>query len=753
MGSELKLKGFDSAVSAREEDHLNRWPVAQEIYTLAVTGPRDWSVRIAIYGEWGSGKTTILNFIEIMARQDNHIVIRFNPWQYSVQSELWQAFVLAVYEELKTHIGNVPGSKKTKAKRWIKRIVDDGGKILTDAAGAVKKEAGQVMDFGLNMVKRSLIFSKEDLKDFSEILGERRIIILIDDLDRVEPKFVPEILFAIKEILDLPGYAFICAFDPEVVGVVLGKYHPGFGDGLKFLEKIIDYPRWLLPPSENGMKALAHADIKRYCPYVPLADIDENIRFLPKNPRILRQYIRLLSLLKNQIDRHYEHELIWSIIVATNLMKILYPQIAQRFFENEKIWSEISGAFRFNLEKEEKAKVESLIKNNLDIVVAALKVDLRPDDEKRIIDILKHVAKQITFRTGGHEAVAYQIRLTEAPSAVTWKEYDQFIGKWKDSATARNIDKWILEHSLKVGRSEDNVYTEMLTATIQRRNGSLNCAADEKLKSGMKEQVRIADELLTLLGQLIFDCGHFNSETKRFGNDKLKEVINSLMKDMGLLSREYKALKKKEIAFLFKLIREWVGDVEPIIIVLKPLRMPAVLQNTPVQILREKLCAKVMPVFAKQILDRFRVSNFEDWLWTQEAYNYQAKKIFLQVNGPLWKGLRKQAINILSEATSKIDIQLNACEILNRFDYMFRKEIDFDETKAAENLLKNKQICKALWNAAISRPLNIYLLVGLCNIPDKVKAYSIELKVPSWFRRDIENLKNRRNIEAEITPT
>ena len=51
--------GYDAARSARNEDQLNRWPIAQEIYRIASSGPRDWSVRIGVYGEWGSGKTEV----------------------------------------------------------------------------------------------------------------------------------------------------------------------------------------------------------------------------------------------------------------------------------------------------------------------------------------------------------------------------------------------------------------------------------------------------------------------------------------------------------------------------------------------------------------------------------------------------------------------------------------------------------------------------------------------------------------------
>jgi hypothetical protein len=741
MGSDVKNEGFDSAVNVREKDYLNRWPLGQEIYNIAVSGPREWSVRIGIYGEWGSGKTTVLNFIEIIANQDSHVVVRFNPWQYTTKNDLWQAFVLSVYEKLGKHFENLPGSKKATIKKFLKSVSDES-KNIADTISSFQKESGQAMGLGLNLVNRHLNFSKQDLKDFGEILGERRILILVDDLDRVEPKLVPEILFALKEILDIPGYAFICAFDPKIVGIVLGKYHPGFGDGLKFLEKIIDYPRWLMKPSEGEMKALAHADISRYCPYVPLPAFDENISLLPNNPRISRQYIRLLSLLKNQIDRHYEHELIWTIILAANLMKVLYPQFAQKFFENESFWSEI-GAFRFSLNKEadERTKKEALIKKYIDIVINSLELTLIPEDEKRIYDIIKHITEKITFRSGGHKAAEYQIKLSEIPGAVTWKEYDQFISQWKSSPTFDKVNEWISGHSSKNGFLEKDVYTALLTAIIMRRNGSLDAISDEKLKSGVKERIKNADELLTLIEQFVFYCGRFNPEIANY--DILKSILASLMKNKGLSTKEYEQLKKREESFLIKLTEEWTWDVAPLIKFLKPYNRSPFREETQNELLHDKLRKKVIPIFAKQVLDRFKMSNYYNWLWQEEEYNINARRMFLQVDGPIWKGLRKQAITILSKANSNAEIQINACEILARFDYMFRKESGFEETKAAERLITNKDICKALWNAAMISPLNAYFLVAMSHIQDKAKTLGIELKAPPWFKHDLEELKTR----------
>jgi hypothetical protein len=114
--------GFDAAVSRQEDDHLNRWPFALEVYRAATTGPREWSVRVGVYGEWGTGKTSVLRFAESIAKADGHIVVHFNPWEYADRDAMWRAFILAVYRELGATLGKVTGANKVRAKGWVEKI-------------------------------------------------------------------------------------------------------------------------------------------------------------------------------------------------------------------------------------------------------------------------------------------------------------------------------------------------------------------------------------------------------------------------------------------------------------------------------------------------------------------------------------------------------------------------------------------------------------------------------------------------------
>jgi hypothetical protein len=346
-------RGFDAAVAAREHDYLNRWPFAREIFGIATTGPKDWSVRIGVYGQWGSGKTSVLTFIKLMAAAD-HIVVPFNPWQFGSTDELWRSFVTVIFHAIENALGE---KQQGWAWRGFKRISSKAaGAAAPDISrliGLWKREAGTATQTGLAYVRHFLRFGPNDVKQLGEILGDRRIIVLVDDLDRTDPKLVPEMLFALKEIMDVQGMAFVCAFEQVVVGKGLGRFHPGFGDGLDFLEKIIDYPRWLPDPTVEGLVRLAAADAAEYCPYVPTADLGDAICLLPRNPRAVRQFVRLLRLLEPQIRRHRPDEIHWSILLAANVVKVRFPQIASEIFGNEKLWTPI---YESKLEHDEEKK-------------------------------------------------------------------------------------------------------------------------------------------------------------------------------------------------------------------------------------------------------------------------------------------------------------------------------------------------------------------------------------------------------------
>jgi predicted KAP-like P-loop ATPase len=99
----------DRSAEKSSEDKLNRAPFAHKLADTI----RDWkleeSIVIGLYGPWGCGKTSVLNFaVERLeettkqwALEKKPIIIWFNPWSFSEQEKLLQAFFQQIYAEIK----------------------------------------------------------------------------------------------------------------------------------------------------------------------------------------------------------------------------------------------------------------------------------------------------------------------------------------------------------------------------------------------------------------------------------------------------------------------------------------------------------------------------------------------------------------------------------------------------------------------------------------------------------------------------
>jgi predicted KAP-like P-loop ATPase len=115
--------------------------------------------------------------------------------------------------------------------------------------------------------------------------------VFIDDLDRTDPTVVPKLLLALRELLDVPKFVFVLAFDRGTVSRALAEYNTAWGPwGEAILEKIIDFPFELPTPTPGQVKALAVRQFGELCPFVPLDRLNEVAALLPDNPRRLKLF-------------------------------------------------------------------------------------------------------------------------------------------------------------------------------------------------------------------------------------------------------------------------------------------------------------------------------------------------------------------------------------------------------------------------------------------------------------------------------
>ena len=198
---------------------------------------------IAIQGDWGTGKTSTLNLLKknLEADKDTNGIkcVFFNTWQYSQFNMEDSLYVSFVHNLVKQCGGNDE----------ILRTVAAFGKLAFFKAIDWKfgTNASEILD-GFEKAKKDQMESVSKLQeDFAELVKKtgKRLVIFIDDLDRLNPEVAVELLEIIKLFVNVENSIFVLAIDNEVVVKGVRKK---YGENLSeekcrnFFDKIIQLP-------------------------------------------------------------------------------------------------------------------------------------------------------------------------------------------------------------------------------------------------------------------------------------------------------------------------------------------------------------------------------------------------------------------------------------------------------------------------------------------------------------------------------
>jgi hypothetical protein len=259
----------DQPKTTAKEDEFSRHSFATRLAQAIRLAPNTPGLVVGIEGEWGSGKSTIIEFIkEELTTDKNTIVVSFNPWMISGSESL----VEGLLSQLAASIGcDAPEKQAVKGLRagrsllgyvglirhlkylkyvpmasWLGNAAEDVGAfadMAADTAGQASKAAGEFAD-DIEKTLSKLDVSKmknEVIKALNEL--DSPIVVVIDDLDRLLPNEIRLVFQAIKAVADFPRVTYLIAYDKNIVTNALGG---GAEDrqGKSYLEKIVQvaYP-------------------------------------------------------------------------------------------------------------------------------------------------------------------------------------------------------------------------------------------------------------------------------------------------------------------------------------------------------------------------------------------------------------------------------------------------------------------------------------------------------------------------------
>ncbi|NMP32635.1 ATPase [Thalassotalea sp. M1531] len=368
-------------------DFLNFNETAESIKDL-ITEKELMPISIGVFGDWGAGKSTILELTKASLETDEqeYIQVHFDAWTFQGYDDAKAALLETIASTLVKKAAD-DKNLSAKAKEFAGRIdkirlmglLMDGGAALAGipTMGGIQKFMGlfsggddgeldvadvkdavdgakDVAKKNKGLIKDKKSFSppkeiKEFRKAYSDLLKEfdKPLIVYVDNLDRCSPFNAISTLEAIRLFLFLPNTAFVIAADEDMIRLAVPEYHKGASQRHQtdYLDKLIQIPVHVPRPGVLEIRAYLmmltaqdHGVTDAQLEAIRCA-LEESLRLSWKQPQITVDEL----LQDHAIEKH--SELRSKFVVAEQLAPLLAestningnPRIVKRLLNQVKM--------------------------------------------------------------------------------------------------------------------------------------------------------------------------------------------------------------------------------------------------------------------------------------------------------------------------------------------------------------------------------------------------------------------------------
>ena len=359
-------------------DLLNRKFTINHIISSIESCSYDKSYVIGLEGAWGSGKTTIINNVKKeIERDEKYIIIEdLDPWLYGTQESL----LSAMFEMILKHTGIK--FNLAKANSMVSALVD----VVAEnhkSGSLIREIVNQIMDSDIYDIKSkiSAYLEKEN----------KKIVFLIDNLDRANESNIIFMFKLISVVFDLPNIIYILSYDKARIESV---FKNTLEIDPKYIEKIIQQEISVPQIQANHLESLyltcMNNILKGYGINAKnLKEYEFIFKFLCNNVKDIRGFKRIINSVFSSVFC-FDTTLYKRDLLAIEIIRFCNPNLYAKIYENRQFFITYDKMFdselyshsftKDNFNNEGKAFFKSLFDENKNYI--GLLVELFPYAKK-----------------------------------------------------------------------------------------------------------------------------------------------------------------------------------------------------------------------------------------------------------------------------------------------------------------------------------------------------------------------------------
>ncbi|MBS1955303.1 MAG: AAA family ATPase [Cyanobacteria bacterium SZAS-4] len=423
-GKAVPLFSADKPITTGKQDWLGRINFAKNLATAISEWSSNEGFVIALFGPWGSGKSSIKNLcLELLREQQEPVkVLDFQPWLFSTEEELFNAFFRDLEILLQSAVPTAERTQFSKEFKYYVTTLKVASPVSVVAAGmaaiflpaiapfivAAAPLIKGVLDSGVaamdaavksaeelekNTSGRTIVDIKEGLHEILKNL-EKPVLVILDDIDRLTPKAMNLLFQLVKVNADFPNVLYLVCCEREVVEKALKTEAY---EGRDYLEKLVQVSFHIPFPAYDDLHQKLETDVQKLIERTWQKDFDKKrweklfplIRPFFKTPRTINRYVNALKFNLNLFRGSEANEINPIDLIALEVLRLCQPEFYETLHESKSIIFDV--AIKYKIARNDRnGKMQ--LKEKLETVFAKLEGETKGSCKNLFFELFRHTA-------------------------------------------------------------------------------------------------------------------------------------------------------------------------------------------------------------------------------------------------------------------------------------------------------------------------------------------------------------------------